>query len=155
MTTPRRVASRLVPAYIQDDGVANPTKGLAASVLRYRIMAYIVGTGLLILTFVGVPLQYGANIPQVDAIVGPIHGFLYIIYLLSAVDLSRRARFTLPQMAAMIGAGFLPFLAFIIEHRVMKRMGLLAATEEGAGDAVAGKVAENPGREARPAPSGP
>jgi len=155
MTTPRRVASRLVPAYIQDDGVANPTKGLAASVQRYRIMAYIVGTGLLILTFVGVPLQYGANIPQVDAIVGPIHGFLYIIYLLSAVDLSRRARFTLPQMAAMIGAGFLPFLAFVIEHRVMKRMGLLAATEEGAGDAVAGKVAENPGREARPAPSGP
>jgi integral membrane protein len=131
MTTPRKVASRLVPGYVRSDEITDPTKGLSASVLRYRIMAYIVGTGLLILVFVGVPLQYGASIPQVDEFVGPIHGFLYIVYLLSAVDLARRARFTLPQMAAMIGAGFLPFLAFIIEHRVMKRMGLPAAAGSG------------------------
>ncbi len=55
---------------------------------------------------------------------GPIHGFLYIVYLLAAVDLARRARFTLLQLAAMIGAGFLPFLAFFIEHRVMQRLAL-------------------------------
>ena len=58
---------------------------------------------------------------------GPIHGFFYIVYLLAAVDLARRARFTLLQMAAMIAAGFLPFLAFIIEHRVMRRLGLRRA----------------------------
>jgi hypothetical protein len=38
------------------------------------------------------------------------------------VDLARRARFTLLQMAAMVGAGFLPFLAFFIEHRVRLRV---------------------------------
>jgi integral membrane protein len=85
-------------------------------------MAYVVGIGLLVLVLVGVPLQYGANVPQVAEIVGPIHGFLYIVYLLAAVDLARRARFTLLQMAAMIGAGFLPFLAFIIERRVERRV---------------------------------
>ena len=111
---------------------AGPAPGLSGAVLRYRVMAYIVGIGLLILVFVGVPLQYGAGIPQVAEIVGPIHGFLYIVYLLTAVDLARRARFTLLQLAAMIGAGFLPFLAFVIEHRVMQR---LAATLTPAGDA--------------------
>ncbi|MCL4423763.1 MAG: DUF3817 domain-containing protein [Actinobacteria bacterium] len=43
-------------------------------------MAYIVGTGLLILVLVGVPLQYAAGKPEVVQIVGPIHGMLYIIY---------------------------------------------------------------------------
>ncbi|HEY1734635.1 MAG TPA: DUF3817 domain-containing protein, partial [Acidimicrobiales bacterium] len=97
--------------------------------LRYRIMAYIVGVGLLILVFVGVPLQYAATIPQVAQIVGPIHGFLYIVYLLASVDLARRARFTLLQMAAMVGAGFLPFLAFVIEHRVARRVEQLMADD--------------------------
>ncbi|MHB8220599.1 MAG: DUF3817 domain-containing protein [Acidimicrobiales bacterium] len=102
-------------------------RGAEGALLRYRIMAFTVGTGLIILVFVGIPLQYGAGIPAVDAIVGPIHGFLYIVYLVAAVDLARRARFTLLQMAAMIGAGFLPFLAFIIEHRVNVRMKALLA----------------------------
>jgi integral membrane protein len=96
--------------------------GLTGALLRYKVMAYVVGVGLLVLVLVGVPLQYGANVPQVAEIVGPIHGFLYIVYLLAAVDLARRARFTLLQMAAMVAAGILPFLAFIIERRVERRV---------------------------------
>jgi integral membrane protein len=146
LTSTRQLAGRLVPAYLREETHAGPTPGLAGAVLRYRIMAYIVGVGLLVLVFVGVPLQYGAGVPQVAEIVGPIHGFLYIVYLLTAVDLARRARFTLLQLAAMIGAGFLPFLAFFIEHRVVQR---LAATLTGdAGrtghDAVAGGPVSGP-----------
>jgi integral membrane protein len=89
---------------------------------RYKLMAYIVGTGLIILVFLGIPLQAWAGAPQVAKYVGFAHGILYIVYLLSALDLARRARFTLLQMAAMIGAGFLPFLAFIIERRVERRV---------------------------------
>jgi integral membrane protein len=132
VTSPRKVAGHLAPGYVQGDDLADAAKGLAAALQRYRIMAYIVGAGLLILVFVGVPLQYAATVPQVAQIVGPIHGFLYIVYLLTAVDLARRARFTLLQMAAMIGAGFLPFLAFVIERRVAGRVGVILA-DEGAG----------------------
>jgi integral membrane protein len=138
VTAPRRLASRLVPAYVRTDTVDGPAPGLAGAVLRYRVMAFVVGTGLLVLVLIGVPLQYGAGIPQVDAIVGPIHGFLYIVYLLTAVDLARRARFTLLQLAAMIGAGFLPFLAFVIEHRVMQRMQLLAVPDAAGSPGTAG-----------------
>lgn len=121
MTTVRRVASQLLPGYVQSDGV-DPTKGLCAAVLRYRTMAYTVGIGLLVLVLIGVPLQFAAGLPKVDAIVGPIHGFLYIIYLFAAFDLARRARITMIQMLAMLAAGLLPFLAFIIEHSVVKRL---------------------------------
>jgi integral membrane protein len=122
-----------VPGYVRDEDAADPDRGLAGAVLRYRIMAWTVGVGLLILVFVGIPLQYGADVPQVSAIVGPFHGFLYIVYLVCAVDLARRARFTLLQMAAMIAAGFLPFVAFIIEHRVMQRLASMAPSVPDAG----------------------
>jgi integral membrane protein len=95
---------------------------VSGALLRYRVMAYIVGVGLLILVFVGVPLQYAADQPAVAGIVGPIHGALYIVYLMAAYDLARRARFSLLQMAEMVGAGFLPFLAFVVEHQVTRRV---------------------------------
>ncbi len=92
------------------------------ALVRYRAMAYIVGIGLIVLVFVGVPLQYGAGEPAVVKIVGPVHGMLYIVYLLTALDLARRARFSIPQMMAMVGAGFVPFLAFIVERRITSRI---------------------------------
>ncbi|HUZ19248.1 MAG TPA: DUF3817 domain-containing protein [Acidimicrobiales bacterium] len=95
---------------------------MSGALTRYRVMAYIVGTGLLVLVLIGVPLQYAAGHPGVVAVAGPIHGFLYIIYLITAFDLARRARFTLWQMAAMIGAGLVPFLAFFVERRVSHKV---------------------------------
>ncbi len=95
--------------------------GIAGALFRYRVMAYIVGVGLIVLVFVGIPLQIAGH-PLVVQVVGPFHGFLYILYLVFALDLARRARFTVLQMAAMIGAGLLPGLAFVIEHKVTARV---------------------------------
>jgi len=141
----RRLASRLVPGYVRDEDALDPDRGLAGAVVRYRVMAWIVGVGLLILVFVGVPLQYGAGVPQVSEIVGPFHGFLYIVYLVCALDLARRARFTLLQMAGMIAAGFLPFVAFIVEHRVMKRLAATAPDAVGAAPSAAVADSGEPG----------
>ena len=96
--------------------------GLRGALLRYRVMAYTVGVGLIILVFIGVPLRYGVGFVWVEKIVGALHGFLYIVYLVAALDLARRARFSLLQLLAMIGAGLLPFLAFFIERRVSARV---------------------------------
>jgi integral membrane protein len=92
------------------------------SLAAYRAMAYVVGVLLIVLVFVGVPLQFGAGHPAVVNVVGPIHGFFYIVYLLTAANLARRERFSLKELLAIVAAGLLPFLAFIIERRVTKRI---------------------------------
>jgi integral membrane protein len=92
-----------------------------AALLRYRVMAYVVGVGLAVLVFVGIPLQV-AGYKQVVEIVGPIHGILYIVYLFVALDLARRARFSLGEMLAMVGAGLFPGLAFVAEHYLTRRV---------------------------------
>jgi len=55
-----------------------------AAVLRYRVMAYVTGVVLIILCFVGIPLQIVAGNETVVNDVGTLHGILYIIYLIFA-----------------------------------------------------------------------
>jgi hypothetical protein len=47
---------------------------------------------------------------------------LYIVYLLSAADLGRRFRLSLGQMIALVAAGFVPFLAFVVERLTTRRI---------------------------------
>jgi integral membrane protein len=88
---------------------------------RYRVMADVVGVALLVLVFVGMPLEYGAGTSTLVQVLGPIHGLLYVVYLLAAIDLSRRAQLRWPWMLAMAAAGLVPFVAFIVERRVTDR----------------------------------
>ncbi|HEY4929485.1 MAG TPA: DUF3817 domain-containing protein [Acidimicrobiales bacterium] len=100
-------------------------RALSGAVLRYRVMAFIVGTALLILTTI-VILQYGFDLRSEmkipEMIVAPIHGYLYIVYLVAAADLARRARWGIGRIVLVVCSGFVPFLAFVIEHRVYRQM---------------------------------
>jgi integral membrane protein len=95
--------------------------GLRGALLRYRVMAYAVGVGLVVLVFVGIPLQIAGH-PEVVNVVGPIHGFLYIVYLVSAADLTRRGRWPISPLVWVILAGLIPFAAFVVERRVTRRV---------------------------------
>jgi integral membrane protein len=96
--------------------------GMNGALIRYRLMAFIVGTALIVLVFVAIPLQYGANIKWVAEVVAPIHGYLYLVYLAAGADLARRAHWRLGRILLVVAAGFVPFLAFIIEHRVYRQV---------------------------------
>jgi integral membrane protein len=99
-----------------------------SALTRYRVVAYVVGVFLLILTLVAMPLKYFADSPTMVAIVGPIHGFLYMVYLVVAFDLSLRARWPLRYTVLILLAGTVPFLSFVAEHNVTRRV--RAAIEE-------------------------
>jgi integral membrane protein len=98
--------------------------------VRYRVMAFIVGTALVLLVFVAIPLQYWAHEKTVAEIVAPIHGYLYLVYLAVGADLARRAHWRLGRILLVVAAGFVPFLAFIVEHRVNKQMQAEWAAED-------------------------
>jgi integral membrane protein len=95
---------------------------MAGALMRYRVMAYIVGTALVILVFVAIPLQYWGHHKIVAEIVAPIHGYLYLVYLVAGADLARRARWHLGRILFVVCGGFVPFLAFFVEHWITKRM---------------------------------
>jgi integral membrane protein len=96
--------------------------------IRYRVMAFTTATLLIVLVFVGIPLQLMAGRPQVANVVGTLHGYLYIVYLYVAFRLTRRLGVPKWQMALVLVAGTVPFCAFVAERKMTRRFE--AATQE-------------------------
>jgi len=96
---------------------------LAGTVRRYRIMAYVTGVVLMILCFVGIPLQVFANNLVVVNDVGTAHGILYLIYLAAAYLMTRQVGMKLasPQTVIVLLAGTIPVLTFVVERWVTRR----------------------------------
>ncbi|WP_214321096.1 DUF3817 domain-containing protein [Nonomuraea sediminis] len=87
----------------------------------FRVMAYIVGVTLLIFC-VGIVLRYGFQIPQMSKVIAPIHGFLYMVYLVTVLNLGMKARWTWQYMIGIMLGGTVPFLSFYVERRVERRV---------------------------------
>ena len=90
------------------------------AVLRYRVMAYITGVVLVILCFVGIPLQIAGK-PAVANNVGVVHGILYIIYLINAYILARKLKLANKPLVILLLAGTVPVMTFIVERWATRR----------------------------------
>jgi integral membrane protein len=96
-------------------------EAIGAALLRYRVMATIVGVLLALLFAVAMPLKYLADIPAPVQVLGTAHGWLYLLFFLSAIDLAVRARWTVKGTALTVVAGTVPFLSFLAERRATAR----------------------------------
>lgn len=94
---------------------------LKPALTRYRVIAYIVGVLLIVLT-IGTIMKYAGGSDAIVAVVGPIHGFLYMVYLVLAFLLARQARWGLWFTLLILLAGTVPFLTFVAERIVVRRI---------------------------------
>ncbi|MDT7785311.1 MAG: hypothetical protein QOF58_3730 [Pseudonocardiales bacterium] len=93
---------------------------MKGALTRFRVMAYVVGVFLLLLC-VAMVLKYAADMGQAMKIIGPIHGFLYAIYLVISVDLALKLRWSIKGTALVLLAGTVPFLSFWAERKVVEK----------------------------------
>lgn len=85
---------------------------------RYRVMAYVTGVVLLVASFVAVPLTYAVDRPAFGRVIWTLHGWLYLLYLATAVQLAMARRWKLPRLVLVLLAGTIPFLSFVMERRI-------------------------------------
>jgi len=105
-----------------EDLAAPPGRTVPRSVLlRFRVMALTTAVLLVVLVFVGIPLQVAAGHPQVVNVVGTLHGFLYLVYLVVAFHLTWRLRVPVWQMMLVLLAGTVPFCGFVAERKMTRR----------------------------------
>ncbi|CAN5156702.1 DUF3817 domain-containing protein [soil metagenome] len=96
-----------------------------SALLRYRVMANVVGVLLIVLICVGVPLKYlsgdGTSAHDIGEWItenlGIAHGWLYMIFLVMAALLARAARWSIPFTITTLLAGTIPFVSFWAERR--------------------------------------
>jgi integral membrane protein len=134
------------------------TDALATAVKRYRFMAYLTGTVLIVLCFAGIPLQLAAHNDVIVNYVGTTHGILYLIYIGCAFVMTRRVGMKLgsPQTVLVLLAGTIPVLTFVVERWVTHRYiapALAAQSSAPTGAPPGGQAGEPAGRQAPARPS--
>lgn len=118
---------------------------MRATLTAYRVMATIVGVLLVTLFFIGVPLANfdgtsmwgvfpstptiwpeGSTAQEVGEAIttylGIAHGWLYMIFVLTAFTLSRRARWEPAFTLVTLLCGTIPVVSFWAERRATRRV---------------------------------
>jgi integral membrane protein len=114
-----------------------------AALTPYRVMATVVGVLLIILCLIGLPLHYlSPDGSQAEAIgdgisqyLGVAHGWLYMVFLVTAFILSRKAEWDLRFTAVTLVSGTVPILSFWAEHRATADVKARLAAERPTADA--------------------
>jgi integral membrane protein len=84
----------------------------------YRVMAYVTGVGLVVLTCIAMPIKYFGHNNTPVAIVGAMHGFFYMAYVVCALVLAERCRWSPVRALLVVLAGTIPFVSFYAERKV-------------------------------------
>lgn len=95
----------------------------------YRVLALVVGVLLAFCSLVALPLKYlapeGGDLQQFGesaSILWVAHGWVFMIYVVVAFLLARRARWSPGFTVVALAAGLIPLLIFWVEHRVTQRL---------------------------------
>jgi integral membrane protein len=87
---------------------------------RYRFMAILTGVMLLILC-VEMFFKYVVPVDVVVDYMGWVpfaHGWIYVVYLVTVLDLWSKMRWGFGRLTTMVFAGVVPVMSFILEKRV-------------------------------------
>ena len=97
---------------------------MSSAVKRFRFMALVAGVMSLLLWFVDLPVVYLFNNPDWKAAVAWIpfvHGWIYLVYVLVALQFSVKANWPIKKIVWLLLAGTLPFASIAAERRVVRQ----------------------------------
>ena len=103
---------------------AEDVDGIRPRLTFFKVMAFVVGVGLLVLV-AEIVLSYGFGLKGAD---NPLswwpqpHGFIYMVYLVATALLGFKVGWTLPKIVLVMLAGCVPFLSFWVERRVAREV---------------------------------
>lgn len=86
---------------------------------RFKFIAYLAGV-ILILFTIEITLKYSGilEIPWF----AQLHGIVYMVYVVIAFDMSRRAKLSLRDTFLVLIAGTIPVMSFVAESRIRRRV---------------------------------
>jgi integral membrane protein len=86
---------------------------------RFKFIAYLAGVVLILFT-IEITLKYSGilEIPWF----AQLHGIIYMVYVVFAFDMSRRAKLSLRETFLILIAGTIPVMSFIAESRIRRRV---------------------------------
>jgi len=112
--------------------VTSDESPLSGTLTRYRVMAYITGSFLLILTtatlvkYIGKALGWESegfqSFESFQAVVGIIHGWIFIVYVAACAFLWMRMKWAFGRLVTMVLGGVVPGMSFVMERRISREV---------------------------------
>ena len=90
------------------------------SIGRFRLIGLTEGASFLLLLLVAMPLKYMAGFSQPVKIMGWIHGLLFILYIISLINVKFSLRWPLMRVFVAFLASLIPFGTFILDAQLRK-----------------------------------
>ncbi|MEE9445676.1 MAG: DUF3817 domain-containing protein [Cocleimonas sp.] len=88
------------------------------SLLRWS--ALFEGSSLLLLLGVAMPLKYFADVPEAVKIIGPIHGVLFLTFIVLLLSHAAKGELSFTKTLTGFFASFIPFGTFIYKAKVLR-----------------------------------
>ena len=90
----------------------------------YRVMAFVVGTALAVLTFVALPYEYvlGYGKNTWTSLAWMAHGYLFMVYVVSSFILAGKLKWSLVKTGLVMVAGTVPLMSFVVERKISREI---------------------------------
>ena len=101
-----------------------PDPAMTGAVKRYRFMAILAGIMSLLLWFVDLPVAYLLHNENLHSKVVWIpfgHGWVYAVYVLTAIQFASKAKWPVFKMLGLVLAGTLPVASLVTERKVVSQ----------------------------------
>ena len=83
----------------------------------FRKIALAEGVSFLVLLFIAMPLKYFADLPQAVAVVGMLHGVLFVAFVILAFEVKGTNKKSFGWFAKSFVASLIPFGTFIMDKQ--------------------------------------
>ena len=85
---------------------------------QLRIVAWLEGISYLVLLFVAMPMKYFAGDPGLVRSVGMVHGLLFVLFVLSAIQAKIEYGWSGGRLMRVIGTSLIPFGMILFDRMV-------------------------------------
>ena len=89
---------------------------------QFRIAALLEGWSYLTLLFIAMPLKYAAGLPLAVRIVGSVHGFLFLTFMLALYRVTVERRWPLRRALRGFLYSLIPFGAFVFDRSLVREI---------------------------------
>ena len=90
---------------------------------RLRVVALLEGLSLLILVLIAVPLKYAYHDPSLVKTMGPIHGFLFLFFVINTISVGVEYNWKFQETTwKVLLACIIPFGTFYVDYTILSKI---------------------------------
>jgi integral membrane protein len=90
--------------------------------IRLRVVSLAEGISLLVLVLIGVPMKHLYGDPSIVKTVGPIHGLLFVWYVLVVIQAKTEYQWPLGKTLLALLASFIPGGTFYADYAIFRHL---------------------------------